>query len=280
MRGGHNMEARYNVYFAGELRDGHDLPSVRDQLARLFKADSTTLDKLFSGKAQLVKRDCDKATALKYKQAMEQAGAVPLIKSIAQPAGSAPAAGKALSMAERIAALAAAPDIGYPHQAGNDSTPEAAQLQQPAESGSVAGGGIQLAPPGTAVLLPQERPAPATSRVTPPQLEVFASGMRLSEPRPEPPPAPDTRHLSAAEVGELLPNLPSAAAPIAPDTSAISLAPDGTDLSDCAAAQPPPPAIDLSGLVLAPAGADVLESRYRAKHDQPAPATDHLALED
>jgi hypothetical protein len=274
------MEARYNVYFAGELRAGHDLASVRDQLARLFKADSATLDKLFSGKAQLVKRDCDKATALKYKQAMEQAGAVPLIKPIAQPAASAPAAGKAPSMAERIAALAAAPDVGYPHQAGSNPTPKTAQLRQPAESASVAGGGIQLAPPGTAVLLPQERTAPAISTVTPPQLEVFASGMRLSEPRAEPPPAPDTRHLSAAEVGELLPNLPSAAAPIAPDTSAISLAPDGTDLTDCAPAQPPPPAIDLSGLALAPAGADVLESRYRAKHDQPAPATNHLALED
>jgi len=273
------MEARYNVYFAGELSAGHDLASVREQLARLFKADTATLDKLFSGKAQLVKRDCDRATALKYKQAMEQAGAVPLIKSIAQPAVSAPAAGKAPSMAERIAALAAAPDISYPHQAGNDNRPEAEQ-QQAAHPDAVAAGGIALAPPGTAVLLPQERPAPATSTVTPPQLEVFASGKHLSEPRPEPPPAPDTRHLSAADVGELLPNLPSLRAPLAPDTSAISLAPDGTDLSDCAAPQPPPTAIDLSGLVLAPAGADVLELQYRVKHDQPAPVTDHLALED
>ncbi len=280
MRGGHNMEARYNVYFAGELRDGHKLANVRDQLARLFKADTATLDKLFSGKAQLVKRDCDRATALKYKQAMEQAGAVPLIKSIAHLAETAPAAGKAPSLAERIAALAAAPDVGYPHQAGNDTGPETGQLQQAAPPDAGDDGGIQLAPPGTAVLLPQERPAPAISKVTPPQLEIFASGMRLSEPRPEPPSAPDTRHLSAAEVGELLPNLPSATAPIAPDTSAISLAPDGTDLSDCAAPQPLPPEIDLSGLALAPAGAGVLESQYRVKHHQPAPATDHLALED
>ena len=64
LRGDRNMEARYNVYFAGQLRAGHDLASVRDQLARLFKADTATLDKLFSGKTQLVKRDCDKATAL------------------------------------------------------------------------------------------------------------------------------------------------------------------------------------------------------------------------
>lgn len=69
------MEARYNIYFAGQLLAGHALAGVRENIARLFNADDATLDKLFSGKAQLVKRDCDKATALKYKQAMEQAGA-------------------------------------------------------------------------------------------------------------------------------------------------------------------------------------------------------------
>ncbi len=282
LRGDRNMEARYNVYFAGQLRAGHDLASVRDQLARLFKADTATLDKLFSGKTQLVKRDCDKATALKYQQAMEQAGAVPIIKSLAQPAESEPAAapGKAVSMAERIAALAAAPDITYPHQAGKNTGADTAQIQQSTQPDEAAAGGIRLAPAGTAVLLPQERPAPATSNVTPPDLEIFASGQRLSEPRPEPPPAPDTSHLSAGEAGELLPNLPSAGTPLAPDTSALSLAPDRTDLTDCAASEPPPPDIDLSSLELAPAGADVLEPQYRDRHDRPMPATDHLALED
>jgi hypothetical protein len=280
------MEARYNVYFAGQLRAGHDLASVRDQLARLFKADTATLDKLFSGKPQLVKRDCDKATALKYQQAMEQAGAVPIIKSLAQPAESeaeseaAAAPGKPVSMAERIAALAAAPDITYPHQAGKETGPDSAQIRQSAQPDEADAGGIRLAPAGTAVLLPQERPAPAISNVTPPDLEIFASGRRLSEPRPEPPPAPDTSHLSAGEAGELLPNLASAMTPLAPDTSAISLAPNGTDLTDCAAPQARPPDIDLSGLALAPAGADVLERQYRDKHDRPMPATDHLALED
>ena len=57
----------------------------------------------------------------------------------------------------------------------------------------------------------------------------------------------------------MLPNLPSAGTRLAPDTSALSLAPDGTDLTDCAASEPRPPDIDLSSLELAPAGADVLE---------------------
>lgn len=268
------MDARYNVYFAGQLLPGYEQASVRSQLGRLFKADDSTLDKLFSGKAQLVKRDCDKATALKYKQAMEQAGALPVIKSATprdiEPASADP--GKPMTRAERIAALAAAPDMAYAQKPEVKTTP-------PAPPEDPAGGGIGLAPAGTAVLLPNERQAPVSAATQPPDLEIFASGQRLSEPAPTPPPPPDTSHLSASEAGTPLPNLASERAPLSPDTSAIALSPDGTDLSDCAAPLPSPPVLDLSGIELAPAGADVLEPRYRNKHDKPMPATDHLTLE-
>ena len=73
------MEVRYNIYYAGTVLEGHDIASVRQQLGRLFKADDVTLDKLFSGQPQMIKRDCDKATALKYQEAMKKAGAKPLI---------------------------------------------------------------------------------------------------------------------------------------------------------------------------------------------------------
>ena len=86
------METRYNVYFAGQLLEGQELSTVRDNLANVFNADQQTLDKLFSGKAQLLKRDCDKATALKYKQAMERAGALPVIKQAVAAAPTQPAA--------------------------------------------------------------------------------------------------------------------------------------------------------------------------------------------
>lgn len=269
------MDARYNIYFSGQLLAGHDLASVRTRLARLFNADDATLDKLFSGKPQLVKRDCDKATALKYRQAMEQAGALPVIKAVAareEPAPGDPAA-RPMTAAERIAALAAAPDLTEKKKPGVRSTTAAPQ-SEPAE------GGIGLAPAGTSVLLPEERPEPATSAVQPPDLEIFASGQRLSDPRPSPPPPPQTDHLSASPAGELLPNLATALAPLSPDTSAIALSPDGTDLSDCAAPMPESPTLDLSGIELAPAGSDVLELKYRNKYDQPMPATDHLALKD
>ena len=280
------MEARYNIYFAGQLRDGHDLASAQAAMARLFNADEATVARLFSGSQQLVKRNCDKSTALKYKQAIESAGGVPVIKAISVATPTPAAASAPMTAAQKIAALAAAPEPAIrrgapspevPGAQGNDTagTP-AGQGGQIEDSAS----GIQLAPAGTPVLLPTERAAPAASRVQAPQLSVGASGERLSETSPPPPPPPDTSHLSEGPVGDILPTLPSSATPLSPDTSAIALSPDGTDLSDCAADPAAPPDLDLSGLDLAPAGADVLEPQFRNKHDTPAPATDHLALED
>jgi hypothetical protein len=87
------MTERYNVYFAGRLMDGHDLDSVREKLAKVFNLDQQTLDKLFSGKNQLIKSDCDKATALQYKVVMQRAGAestINRIKSELKQANAAP----------------------------------------------------------------------------------------------------------------------------------------------------------------------------------------------
>jgi hypothetical protein len=270
------MEARYNIYFAGQLLEGQDLAAVRARIGKLFNADASTLDKLFSGKTQLLKRNCDKATALKYKQAMEQAGALPVIKTAAANTATAsapaPTPAKAMTAAEKIAALAAAADLA--------ARPKEPAPPPPVDNEPTGDGAIALAPAGTSVLMPNERPGPVTSDVEPPDLEVMASGQRLSEQAPAPPPPPDTSHLSEGAVGELLPNLPSFAAPLSPDTSNIELTPDGTDLSDCAAPAQPPPALDLSGIALAPAGADVLEQQYRNRPAPPPPATEHLKLED
>ena len=269
------MEARYNIYYAGQLLKGHELPVVRANMAKLFNADEATLNKLFSGTAQLVKRHCDKATALKYKQAIEKAGGIALIKAAPATPASSPVApaGKAMTAAQRIAALASAPDLGKQTPAPDAGTSEAEPAPQ-------AEGPIALAPSGTEVLRAEERNAPVTSTVNTPDLNVEPSGQRLSEPASAPPAAPDTSHLSEGQVGELLPQLPSSAQPLNPDTSGISLSPDGTDFSDCTRPEPTAPDLDLSGMDLAPTGADVLEPQYQKKHDTPPPATDHLALED
>jgi hypothetical protein len=269
------MTARYNIYFAGQLLEGHLPEAVRASIAKLFNADQPTLDKLFSGKPQLVKRECDKATALKYKQAFERAGALPIIRA-ADPAPpnreSAPrAAGTAMTAAERIAALANAPD-----PSGDQPPASQAEAVQP----DPVPGDLDLAPAGTDVLLPEERAQEVVRAVDTSALELAGSGQRLSAVPPTPPQAPDTSHLSTAAVGETLPTLPSEAIALNPDTSSIDLSPEGSDFSDCATTAIEAPLLDLAGINLAPAGSEVLEQQYRKRPTEQAPATDHLSLED
>jgi hypothetical protein len=260
------MESLYSIYFAGEVMEGQDPAAVREALGRLFKADDATLDKLFSGQPQSIKRNCDKATALKYKQAMENAGARPLIKS-AEPAVERP-----LTAAERIAALAAAPDAGnYPDTSADSARKEAADDTQE--------GDFDLAAAGADVLKPEERGEAVTADIDTGDLEVDATATRLSQEPPPPPPSPDTSHLSMGEVGEDIPVLDSGVEPLSPNTDALSLSPEGTDFADCAAPEPVPPAVDLSGIDLAPEGSDVLEEQYRRAEEAEVPETDHISLE-
>ncbi|QFU76560.1 hypothetical protein EY643_13335 [Halioglobus maricola] len=277
------MEMRYNIYFAGEVLPGHDPDRVRLAVGQLFKANEATLNKLFNGRLQVVKRSCDKATALKYKQAMEKVGARPVIKT-ADPADSAPVtkteptpapaaatpAEKPLSAAERIAALAAAPDV-----------PSSAEPAPAAESeGPADSSGVSVAPPQSDVLRPEERQRVAERDIDTGDLAVDESATRLADPSPAPPPAPDVTHLSMGDTGEDIPTLPSDTTPLNPNTDAIDLSPEGTDFSDCAAPDAPDPQLDLSAIDLAPEGSDVLAEEFRKKAPAQSPKTDHIALED
>jgi hypothetical protein len=269
------MDAQYDIYFAGEVIDGHDPTAVRSSLGKLFKADEATLDKLFSGKLLAIKRGCDKATALKYQQAMERAGATAVIRAAGTPEPEShlprdSAKEQPASAADKIAALATAPDeVGY-----RSDQSAAAEVDEPAAEG------MDIAPAGSDVLRPEERPASEAVEVDTSGLAVDPDAERLSEIPQPPPPAPDTGHLSMGEVGETIPVLDRGPIPAEPSTDHIGLSPSGTDFSDCAAPEPETPNLDLSAMELAPSGSDVLEEQYRKHKVPPPPDTDHLSLED
>ncbi len=270
------MEQRYNIYYAGEVLQGQDPAAVRQRLGTLFKAGEAALDKLFSGTPQLVKRDCDKPTALKYKQAMEQAGAKPLVTAAKPEQQAAPAAPKPQTAAERIAALAAAPDVSYEHPAPAPAA--AAPAAQPATGSGESP--VSVSPAEGELLRPEERPQVSAVEVDTSGLSAEGSYARLEADRPAPPPAPDTSHLEMGAAGEAIPTLAPQSIPLDPDTSALALSPEGTDFSDCAAPAAVAPPLDLSAMDLAPAGSDVLEEAYRRRETPPPPATDHLSVEE
>ena len=262
------METLYNVYYAGQVLAGQDPGTVRENIARLFKADEATLEKLFSGKLQLLKRDCDRARALQYKQAMERAGAQAIIRAARNPESG--DGERPQSRAEKIAAVANATDHAQYRPDGAAPEPPSAPPEE----------GLHLWPVGADLLRPEERPVPVDAPVQTTQWTVDEAPERLSAPPSPPPAAPDTEHLELGEVGAQIPNLAPQHPAAEPDISALDLSPEGTDFSDCAADDRIVPEADLSGLELAPGGSDVLEEQYRKRERITAPPTDHLSLAD
>ena len=101
---------------------------------------------------------------------------------------------------------------------------------------------------------------------------------RLSEAAPPPPVAPDTRHLSMADAGDIIPNLARFTVPLSPVTDGLALSAPGTDFSDCAAPEPPALQLDISALAVLPAGTALLEEQYRNREHSAVPSTDHISL--
>lgn len=238
------MNPRYDVCFSGQLLQGQELQAVRQKIQKLFNASPETLEKLFSGKTQILKRGCDEQTAQKYRQAMERAGALAIIRSCD----------------------AAAPQTNSPVPPGTERQSE--------------NSGLNLAPAGSEVLRPEERTVVATNDIDVSDIELTATGTNLGEHVEATETAPDTSHLSMGELGEDIPTLPDTNTPLKPNVDDISLSPEGTDYSDCAPPEAETPALDLSNIEIAAVGSDVLEEQYKKTAEGKAPDTDHITLED
>jgi len=96
----------YRVVFRGELAFGRSEAEVKAQLRERFKFGDATLDKLFSGKAIVLKNDLDEATAQRYAKAFWEAGA----RCSVEPLAAAPQ----LELARREAHPAKAPTMVCP----------------------------------------------------------------------------------------------------------------------------------------------------------------------
>jgi len=238
------MGSLYDVCFAGQLLEGQELQDVRQKVQKLFNTNPETLEKLFSGKTQVLKRGCDKVTAQKYKQAMGRAGALALIRAC-EPAP-----------------VQAAPPASEPRRAAAEKS------------------GLDLAPTGADVLRPEERETAVARDIDVSGIELTAAGTDLSERVEVTEVAPDTSHLSMGEVGEDIPTLADPRTPLDPNIDDIELSPEGTDFSDCATPDAAAPTLDLSQIEIAPVGSNVLEEQYKKTDEEKAPDTAHISLED
>ena len=246
-------DPRYDILFGGELLPGFEAASVADNLGRLFKATPETVQKLMGGGTHTLKRGTDRDTALKYQAAMQKAGAKAILREVTE----------ATAAASAPAAQAPAP---APVAAPVPATPQPAAPPQPAVAAAAAQAAssapLSLAPRTGDILAEHEKRVVEAVVVDTRHIKLVSTFMAPEEaPRAPPPPAPDTRHLSVAEVGaDLLPEHTADAAPPPPDTSAITLAEAGARLVE----EAPPLAFelpDISAITLAPPGAALEELR-------------------
>lgn len=226
------MPERYQILYRGERLEGVSDAQLRRGLAQLFKADDALLDKLLSGRPQLLKRDCDRETASRYREAMARVGAVAILQRMAEPAASDDSAGLRLA------------EVGTPVLRPEERAAVSAPSVIPPDL-EVAAAGTRLAdssapapaPPDTSQLSLAEAGERIPNLPGPPAAEVGDSGLSLSPEgtdfsdcrAPEGhPPAVDLSALSLAPEGEPLGTEADrrSAAPPAPDTAHLSLAPE------------------------------------------------------
>lgn len=233
----------FDIIFRGDIVIGQRLEDVKQRLQQLFKTDATKVDALFTGRPTPLKRNLDEATAQKYRDVLLKAGVQVEIRP-SSPAGS--------------AAEASAP------------------AAQPRRSG------WSLAPVGTFLLTPGERPrfSPVvidTSRIS--LRPAHGNLLDATEAAPAPVANVAIPDLEVAAAGELLiKDEERSALPLVEiETEEWDLADVGADLIS-AEERPavPVPEISVADYGLAPPGADL--GQLKPKIEPVVPNISNLSL--
>lgn len=199
------IEELFEIAFEGEIVEGADLETVKLRIGQMFKADAERVQKMFSGQRVTIKRQADAGMVAKYRAAFEKAGAVCVVRSLAeveaeQQAAAQPAMpSKEVEPSSRDRAVEAANRQAASPQA-EDATdlPPALQSRLRVRADQIPELDTDLAPVGSPV---QHR------IVEPPPFEIDTDGLVLApagsplvtSPEPPTPPLPDTSGLSLTE---------------------------------------------------------------------------------
>lgn len=70
------MKNHYDIVFEGKTVPGKEIDLVKKALMNILKADEQSIDRLFSGKRVLIRKNVEASTAKKFRKAFEDVGAV------------------------------------------------------------------------------------------------------------------------------------------------------------------------------------------------------------
>ena len=234
-------DPRYDIYFRGEILPGADEARVKTAIAKIFKADAAKLALLFSGKVNTIKKSVDKATAAKYQQAFKQAGAKAVITlaKVTQAQASVVALDATVGSTKTEKTKAESSDT-------ESSNPESSGIEsQPSAEGS-----WDILPTGSDLLKPNERRNIPDAEVDTSAIKILSPFAEIEVAEKVVPPAPDTTHISVANVGE--------------------------DMNPERSEPTPDLDLDLSAFTVAEAGAILVDKKE--KKVPAAPDTNHIKL--
>ncbi len=182
----------YEIAFRGQIADGADLQQVKANIAKMFKADDTKINQLFSGVRVVIKKNIDLQTAEKYQAAMNNAGAICELVNLADGASAPETNNKVGVTAPEVTTTSSVKSASTDHAA-----PPAPQTAPLAISGNeIADLDATLAPVGSDMQEIKEK---------------------------EVPPLPDTTGLSMAPPGSVLTEHQEKKSQTLPDISGLSL---------------------------------------------------------
>jgi len=225
----------FDIYFSGKILPDNDLETVKQQVGKVFKANESMLEQLFSGKAVKIKKAVDMDTAIKYRVKFREIGAIVDIRPRAAAAATStdssaqqedtepdvsavqPIAAEATDKAIQTTATAALDSSLATPGSIIDETPEVPPAQintddfdlGPANQGSLEEFAQPVEPaaiPDISSLDISNTEEPLDKTPEPPPLEVDISDMQIDafsgplDETPPPPPADiDITELSASE---------------------------------------------------------------------------------
>lgn len=70
------MKNHYNIVFEGKTVPGKEIDLVKKALMNILKADDQSIDRLFSGKRVLIRKNVEATTGKKFQKAFEDIGAI------------------------------------------------------------------------------------------------------------------------------------------------------------------------------------------------------------
>lgn len=241
----------YDIYFTGQIIDGYLEAAVKKNLAKLFNASPEKINAMFSGKPVLLKKGLNKESAQKFAAVMKKAGA-------------------------KVVAKSHGDSQSKPKPATQDSD-NASNVTQSAPTYS-DDAAFSVAAKGSDVINPDEYHTPEPVQVDTSSLSAEGNYGPLESDTTPPPPAPDTSHISTAEVGSTLDESETIEAIDIPNLDDLNItAMEGELLKEEEKPKTTPVEVDTSGLSVAEAGSDMGQKEDDAP--PPAPDTSHLKVD-